>query len=48
VDRDFQNRQRGGANSERFNNFQHSGGGGRSFSGSNRAGGGRAGGGRRR
>jgi hypothetical protein len=41
VDRDFQNRQRGGANSERFSNFQRSGGGGRSFSGGGRAGGGR-------
>jgi hypothetical protein len=41
VDRDFQSRQRGGANSERFNNFQRSGGGGRSFSGGGRAGGGR-------
>jgi hypothetical protein len=41
VDRDFQNRQRGGANSERFNNFQRSGGGGRNFSGGGRAGGGR-------
>ncbi|HMG06821.1 MAG TPA: hypothetical protein VK581_15290 [Chthoniobacterales bacterium] len=40
VDRDFQNRQRGGASSERFSNFQRSGGGGRSFSG--------RGGGRRR
>ena len=39
VDRDFQNRQRGGASSERFNNFQHSGGGGRSFSGAGRGGG---------
>jgi hypothetical protein len=40
VDRDFQNRARGGASSERFSNFQRSGGGGRSFSG--------RGGGRRR
>lgn len=40
VDRDFQSRQRGGASSERFSNFQHSGGGGRSFAG--------RGGGRRR
>lgn len=39
VDRDFQSRQRGGANSERFNNFQRSGGGGRSFSGAGRGGG---------
>jgi hypothetical protein len=41
VDRDFQSRQRGGANSERFSNFQRSGGGGRSFSGGGRSGGGR-------
>jgi hypothetical protein len=45
VDRDFQNRQRGGANSERFSNFQRSGGGGRSFSGGGRS---FSGGGRRR
>ena len=41
VDRDFSNRQRGGASSERFSNAQRSGGGGRSFSGSGRSGGGR-------
>ncbi len=46
VDRDFSSRQRGGANSERFNNFQNSGGGGRNFSGGARPGGGRVGGGR--
>jgi hypothetical protein len=46
LDRDFQSRQRGGASSERFSNFQSSGGGGRSFSGGG-AGAGR-GGGRRR
>jgi hypothetical protein len=41
VDRDFQNRQRGGASNQRFDNFQRSGGGGRNFSGGGRAGGGR-------
>ena len=40
VDRSFQNRQRGGASSERFSSFQRSGGGGRSSAG--------RGGGRRR
>ena len=40
VDRSFQNRQRGGASSERYSGFQRSGGGGRSSAG--------RGGGRRR
>jgi hypothetical protein len=39
IDRDFQSRQRGGASSERYSNFQRSGGGGRSFSGAARGGG---------
>jgi len=45
VDRDFSSRQRGGASSERFSNFQRSGGGGRSSSGGGRS---FSGGGRRR
>lgn len=47
VDRDFQNRSRGEAQSQRFEGFQHSGGGERGFGGGGGFGGGR-GGGRRR
>jgi len=39
VDRDLSSRQRGGASSQRYSNFQRSGGGGRSFSGAGRGGG---------